>query len=458
MTERNPYNFVPFELAPTPVGEVASLDHYQHLSGTIEFDLITLTPLLVHQDPSVAQDGIYRFAHLGGRPALPATSLKGMLRSVHEVVTNSTIGILNLRKALRQPFNEQRLLKRIPSVYQPRQSVTTPTASEVVFGMVGGDDSVGQAGRVLLDDIPVPLNSLSEIPLWRPKGGQPKPEHESFYFEQPNGQALGRKFYYHQLFEGAQRIYNEKRRSSSEERHVQVVPKNQQLRGRLRFQNLSRELLHGLIYALQLEPGMAHKLGYGKGLGMGSIQVAITKLNWFEVGAATPHRFLSLDTAAPIDQCAGIPAMLTDVVARWQKRDGGLNAYQSFCELLRWQESEQFIYPDYGFFRSSSKLTLAEYQSQALASQGRTVSITPMDDQTRYQGHFLQEQRGWGVRDTETGKFFIVLPQKLLKELVKHRGSADQLAVSYRRVRQSYADGRETQIVAMDVRVEEYNA
>lgn len=472
MTERNPYNFVPFELRPTPGGVFANLDCYQQLSGWIEFDLITRTPLLIHQDPSIAHDGVYRFAHLGGRPTLPATSLKGMLRSVHEVVTNSTIGILNLKKALRERSNEQRLLKRIPSAYQPGQSTSVLTASEIVFGMVGGDESVGQAGRVWIDDIPLTLSNLNEITLWRPKGGQPKPEHESFYFHQPSGQALGRKFYYHQAFELAQRIYAEQRQSASEAQRVQVVPKQQRLHGRMRFQNLSRELLTGLIYALQLEPGMAHKLGYGKGLGMGSLQIEITALSWFEVGASIPQRLLSLDPVPPNDRCADIPMMLTEVATHWQQREGGLAAYQAFHELLRWQDTEQFIYPHYNFFRSSSKLTLAEYQRQALTSQQRTApSVTdavtsessadqtapldpPVDDQTRYTGHFMrEEQRGWGVRDTQTGDFFIVSPPKLLKALIQRSSGSDQIAVSYQRIRRVFEN--ETQVVAIDVRIEE---
>ena len=477
MTERNPYDFVPFEGTPTIVESFTTLERYAGCSGWLTFSLQVLTPLLIHQDPGQSdRDGVYSFAHLNGQSAIPATSLKGMLRSAHETITNSTLGVLNLRKALRRPHNESRLLAKIPSAYHPSHEAQHLTASEIVFGMVGGDETVGQAGRLFLDDIRLSEGDFETIQLWRPRGGQPKPEHESFYFDS-HEQALGRKFYFHQDFQRAQAIYADERRSASEPRRVQVI-KGRILTGQLRFQNLSQELLAGLVYAMQLEDGMAHKLGYGKGLGMGSVKLTIKELHWFEGG---PQRFLSLDSPGTADHTADVPALVTAIKQAWLVRSGGSSSYAAFAELLRWQTSEIFIYPSYSFFRGGSTVSLGQYQRQALASQGRSASIhtgsalsplsadqqthttgqnttppTPAPDTTRYQGQFLRAERsGWGIRHTTSGNFFAISPTKRAKELANQllREGREYLNVSYMLISKEF--GSESQLMASDVQIEE---
>jgi CRISPR-associated protein (TIGR03986 family) len=98
----NPYNFVPAlprnidgELGDrTPCGHGSYLDN--HWSGRISVTLTTITPLLI-PDAAKAEGTDHKIYPLrldaDGKPYLPPTSVKGMLRSAYEAVTNSRLSI-----------------------------------------------------------------------------------------------------------------------------------------------------------------------------------------------------------------------------------------------------------------------------------------------------------------------------------------------------------------------------
>lgn len=110
----NPYNFVPFARRPSadspangPAtsfadGQAAPHDRYlpDHYSGRLRLRLTVVTPLLI-PDASRASADTSDQAHLrlplridgNGKPWLPSTSVKGMLRSAYEAVTNSRLGV-----------------------------------------------------------------------------------------------------------------------------------------------------------------------------------------------------------------------------------------------------------------------------------------------------------------------------------------------------------------------------
>ncbi|MEH2384078.1 MAG: TIGR03986 family CRISPR-associated RAMP protein [Nostoc sp.] len=98
----NPYNFVPAlprnvdgELGDrTPCGHSSYLDNYW--SGRISVTLTTVTPLLI-PDAAKAQGTDHKIYPIrldaDGKPYLPPTSIKGMLRSAYEAITNSRLSI-----------------------------------------------------------------------------------------------------------------------------------------------------------------------------------------------------------------------------------------------------------------------------------------------------------------------------------------------------------------------------
>ncbi|RKZ90015.1 MAG: TIGR03986 family CRISPR-associated RAMP protein [Candidatus Parabeggiatoa sp. nov. 1] len=101
----NPYNFVPAlprKQVNNELGDHSPLGHHVYhtelWSGWIQVELTTATPLLL---PDAAQALTHQDDHniypvrvdANGAPYLPPTSLKGMLRTAYETVTNSRLSI-----------------------------------------------------------------------------------------------------------------------------------------------------------------------------------------------------------------------------------------------------------------------------------------------------------------------------------------------------------------------------
>lgn len=106
----NPYNFVRYLNKERPKNHVLGNcpppphDRYTGLTGTITCELEAVSPLFIADakdvTPNFKTDGhnAYRFFKIVGekgekQPALPAASLRGMVRSVFEAVTNSCFGV-----------------------------------------------------------------------------------------------------------------------------------------------------------------------------------------------------------------------------------------------------------------------------------------------------------------------------------------------------------------------------
>lgn len=102
----NPYNFVSY-LSERPQNIVLGNcptpphDRYFGWTGRITCNVKAVTPLFISDTHAISEDNtnenrqginkhkIYRFFEYEGKPALPASSLRGMIRSVFEAVTNS---------------------------------------------------------------------------------------------------------------------------------------------------------------------------------------------------------------------------------------------------------------------------------------------------------------------------------------------------------------------------------
>ncbi|HEB64995.1 MAG TPA: hypothetical protein ENJ02_05585, partial [Chloroflexi bacterium] len=95
----NPYNFVRLLGKPRPENHVLGNcpppphDRYVGLTGRITCQVSAVTPLFISDSHAIWEDAnghkTYRFFQLDGQPALPASSLRGMVRSVFETVTNA---------------------------------------------------------------------------------------------------------------------------------------------------------------------------------------------------------------------------------------------------------------------------------------------------------------------------------------------------------------------------------
>jgi CRISPR-associated protein (TIGR03986 family) len=111
----NPYNFVRYLNERRPEGHVlgdcppAPHDRYIGLTGRVVCELKAVTPLFISDSHAVqgevGEHRTFRFFKIEDEdgqlaPALPATSLRGMVRSVFEAVTNSCFAVFNGQQRL----------------------------------------------------------------------------------------------------------------------------------------------------------------------------------------------------------------------------------------------------------------------------------------------------------------------------------------------------------------------
>jgi CRISPR-associated protein (TIGR03986 family) len=106
----NPYNFVRYLERPRPKNHVLGdcppppHDRYVGLTGRITCEVEAVTPLFISDSHAVqgeqGEHHTYRFFKLDGEPALPASSLRGMLRSVFEAATNSCFVVFDYDRQL----------------------------------------------------------------------------------------------------------------------------------------------------------------------------------------------------------------------------------------------------------------------------------------------------------------------------------------------------------------------
>ena len=104
----NPYNFIPFENEP----ERKTLserypDPTKLLSGWMDVDIWLKTPLIIPASVPICKETVrkqntgkkayhytYDFYRLDGKPVIPGSSLRGMLRSLYEAASNSCLPFL----------------------------------------------------------------------------------------------------------------------------------------------------------------------------------------------------------------------------------------------------------------------------------------------------------------------------------------------------------------------------
>jgi len=172
--------------------------------------------------------------------------------------------------------------------------------TQALFGVAADKAKIGKAGRVFFED--AVLEPLAQTaPLFpnemRPKIlSSPKPTSFQHYLEQPEAVRLmvnseewigalkfwdsdskeklkirGHKLYWHRQANDWQET--PEKADSSQHTYIQPVREGVTFRFRVRFENLSEAELGALATALFLPEGLAHKLGMGKPLGLGSVRI-----------------------------------------------------------------------------------------------------------------------------------------------------------------------------------------
>jgi hypothetical protein len=266
MNGEKPYDFVPFPKERPDRKKGAGQDKLDArlLSGTLELMLRTLTPVHVglgYSDFIKAGNQEYLAALQASKPIreegttrrrylIPGSSLKGAVRSLVEAITRSCIRIT---QGKHRPY--------IPQGYGGCMSVNDLCIACRLFGAqdyqghVSFEDAVAPRGSLVLLGTPL---------LWTPaRGGRGLPPR---YLERDR--AKGRKFYRHA-------------RPPSGADPRACIKSDAELPLRIHFLNLSEAELGVLLTALGLHPDHPFpiKLGGGKPVGLGSVQVIPQRIN-----------------------------------------------------------------------------------------------------------------------------------------------------------------------------------
>ena len=176
--------------------------------------------------------------------------LKGCIRAIYEAITNSTLAVVSGRYKQKMPK------ERLPC----RRKDSLCPASQV-FG------ALDWQGLVHFTD--ARCTSKSAVTGFMPSLYRPRPDQRKDYFDS-RGNATGRKFYHHarEAVDGGNRGIP-----------VQQAGTEYTFKTSLQFLNLSQAQLGTLLISIGQDADypMALKLGGGKPVGLGTVQVAVTE-------------------------------------------------------------------------------------------------------------------------------------------------------------------------------------
>jgi hypothetical protein len=315
-----PYDFVPFPASvvrrPLSHGVETVLAGEGYYTGRLTLKLTTLTPLFVasgryelSEDLGFPSGGVARACYrINGRPAIPASSLKGCVRSIAEAVSPSHVSLsrVDLPDYLRDT--------RFCRVGEKEKSCPACT----LFGTGGNKAHIGLVRfEDALSDGNLVTKNLNLLPLRAP---QASGRRIPMAYRDSGGFLKGRKFYYHSM-----PIEN------SAGDPCEVIPEEAHLSSAVAFMNLEGPLLGLLLFSLSLDDSFKLKLGGGKPLGLGSLSAKATELSLlsqgFLIGAQESER--------------KVEASLSEFAANMIKQadqEGLLLAAQKkrLQEILRW--------------------------------------------------------------------------------------------------------------------------
>jgi CRISPR/Cas system CSM-associated protein Csm3 (group 7 of RAMP superfamily) len=235
----------------------------ENLSGTLYGHIIARSPVhvasgLLEKSNDRKYPLVKGHFRTGNTLAIPGTSLKGCIRSMVEAITPSAVQISRRRMD-------------VPSEYQPRRvqsggklNHNTIDVAQRIFGAMGYQGMVCFRDAKLKEGEPVTVPSP---PLYRPR-----PESQQTYFQQRK--LKGRKFYMHgELANG--------------NLPLEACPPGSEFVFRMEFENLSKVELGILLLALGLgEPKLHPKLGGGKPVCLGTIEIIPDKLELWDAKSA----------------------------------------------------------------------------------------------------------------------------------------------------------------------------
>jgi CRISPR/Cas system CSM-associated protein Csm3 (group 7 of RAMP superfamily) len=290
----NPYDFVRIDWNKEPQRRQAStLDRFRGLSGRVTATVTALTPIFIPNKRGDSPEGFLRNGQ--GKAVIPGSSLKGLFRSLVETVGPGCWWLYD-GKYKREEGVYDHYENNLPDSFKRCSNHQQLCVACRTFGMMSSRDHY--AGKVGFDDA-VCTDEKRHEPIYTPILENPKPRHRVWYLN--GNKVAGRKFYFHQAFIRTER---EIKRTRQKQLNRHVIPLDTATRFEFtaHFESLNEsDEWPLLLYAIALEQGMRHKVGYAKPAGLGSVQIELKEIFIKDPtaryrGAASPDRTYAGET------------------------------------------------------------------------------------------------------------------------------------------------------------------
>ena len=355
----NPYRWVRVSDRSVERDEPAYHHRLSGLSGRVWCEVEALTPVFVGGGGGTGE--FVRHAHTStGQPYIPATSLKGVIRSLVEVVGNAAV-----------PFPKVQVDER----HQLAKARARDGSLDIAARMFGYlHDRNVFAGLVRFSDAELVEASLppNRWKQYEVAVGQPKPAHRAFY---PGYDR--RKFYHHHP--GLEELVRP-HHGITQTAKVRPAPPGTRFHFTVDFANLRDSEFDLLLYCLVLEEQaevtltpaalaadanlenvtlhgpLRHKLGGAKPHGAGSVQLRIRKLKTRDDPAA---RYRGRKDSVAMWDGARVEEEVLRRTAPFRKRtDPTMRELRAMLIYTADDPRQRIQYPTYQWFKTGSKTPL----------------------------------------------------------------------------------------------------
>lgn len=260
-------------------------------SGKLECSLINYTPIFTGGEKSKSgKHTTEEFLEDRENYIISASTLKGEIRNIIETITHSCIRCKN-EEIVPEEFKPCDNLKRL--CFACRLFGTTVEKADE-------NGNSAYSGRVYFSDAKLPKVGNSTTVITLKPMGEPRETLKKYYLDR-FGEIRGRKFYWHHTnqlenkknYQNYENIIKDRAKPTTTTVHFLKPLKTFSFK--VEFKNLTDIELGMLIYALELEKDLLHKIGRGKALGLGSCKISIDSFELFEenrynFSSFTPNR------------------------------------------------------------------------------------------------------------------------------------------------------------------------
>lgn len=369
----NPYDFARIDWSQFPERR-KPIWHYQLVgkadqplySGSLDLDIYAETPLFISDPRNSApnsNEAAQSMYNAQKNFIIPGSSLKGMLRSVVEALGNGCLTLFDgdYERGLTD------YTRKVAREFQHCANHTSLCIACRLFGMLKERQGGVFLGKVNIGDaVSDPARTYKYDPFYTAVLVEPKPHHQAFYLEEDKAHIAGRKFYFHHSPDGEPLIASGPRNFGGKpaNRYIQPLDRDTRFHLRIDFTSLESDEFGALLLAIILEDDMRHKIGYGKPLGLGSVQLAPTSLTL--VDYATRYTRANAGRGKQVLEGQAMWDVLYEHVDAFTQDHLATLAMEDLRRIWRWppEPGVAYYYPDkYHWFDTS-------------ASQGKRIKDT----------------------------------------------------------------------------------